>query len=494
MQTLFGARLEHHASSAPRSSAFATLHGDVSYAELLGMVRRCAGWLLDEGVAGEGAVPAVVGVTIADDLEHMMVSLALLSLGVPHIGLPSRDPAAGRLELARRLGVRRVVLKEERHALPGIASSLAVPAVMQADAASAAPVPLAADADAPALYYASSGATGRPKVFALTQRALAWRAECIARSERIERASLYRSLMPVSVEDSMAKSRMMSCVWLGAASILVDRAVSPAPSIAQTCTRLGVTCLELTAMQVAGLVAATDGDPLPASTTVYTAGARVPATLRQAFRSRFGKPLWVHYGAREFGRISSTFPDGDGASTETVGQPVPWIDLEVVDADGRPVAAGQVGELKLRASCMTDGYHGDPAGTSRHFRQGWFHPGDLVSLQRDGRLVLHGRADDMMNLDGIKIFPAEIERVLEEHPAIKAAAAFAKPSAAHGEIPIAAVELHVAMSATIDELLAHARARLGVRAPRRIIVVDALPRNSVGKVARRELAQLVASR
>ena len=492
MQTLFGARLEHHAWSAPRSSAFASLRGEVSYADLLGMVRCCAGWLLRECITGEAAPPAVVGVSIADDLKHMVTSLALLSLGVPHVGLPSRDPVAGRLALARRLGVRRIVLDEPRHRLPGIASSLAVPAAMRPNAASA-PMPLCNDADAPALYYASSGTTGTPKLFALSQRALAWRAECIARSERIEHAASYRSLVPVSVEDSMAKSRMMSCAWLGATSILADRAAPPAPSIPGLCAQLDVTCLELTAMQVAGLVATADAHPLPASTAVYTAGARVPATLRQAFRSRFGKPLWVHYGTREFGRISSTFPDGDGESTETVGRPVPWIDLQVVGADGRQVDSGQIGQLKLRASCMTDGYYGDRIATSRHFKQGWFYPGDLVSLQPDGRLVIHGRADDMMNLGGIKIFPAEIERVLEEHPAIRAAAAFAKPSLAHGDIPIAAVELHVAMSATIDELLAHVRARLGVRAPRRIIVLDALPRNSVGKVARRELAQLVAN-
>jgi acyl-coenzyme A synthetase/AMP-(fatty) acid ligase len=146
----------------------------------------------------------------------------------------------------------------------------------------------------------------------------------------------------------------------------------------------------------------------------------------------------------------------------------------------------------VRSECMTHEYYRDPVATARHFRDGWFYPRDIGCLS-DGVLRLYGRADDMMNLNGIKIFPAEIERVLEEHPAVKAAAAFSKSSAAHGDIPVAAVELHASASVAVEELMARARARLGMRAPRRIIVPDALPRNASGKVVKRELAHLLAA-
>jgi len=142
---------------------------------------------------------------------------------------------------------------------------------------------------------------------------------------------------------------------------------------------------------------------------------------------------------------------------------------------------------------MSREYHGDPIATARHFRSGWFYPKDLGCLTAAGALRLYGRADDMMNLNGIKIFPAEIERVLEAHPAVKAAAAFSKWSAAHGDIPLAAVELHDAASVTADELLEQARERLGMRAPRRILVLETLPRNASGKVVKRELVDLLAS-
>ena len=176
---------------------------------------------------------------------------------------------------------------------------------------------------------------------------------------------------------------------------------------------------------------------------------------------------------------------------ESVGIPAPWVELEIVDGDGRALPAGEVGELRVRSECMTHEYYGDPVATSRHFRNGWFYPGDLASLTAGGALCLHGRADDMMTLNSIKIFPAEIERVLEEHPGVKAAAAFARSSEAHGDIPVAAVELHAAARIGGDELMALRRERLGVRAPRKIIVVDALPRNAAGKILKHELIDLI---
>jgi long-chain acyl-CoA synthetase len=167
------------------------------------------------------------------------------------------------------------------------------------------------------------------------------------------------------------------------------------------------------------------------------------------------------------------------------------VELEVVDGNGKQLPAGEIGELRVRSENMVGGYHGNPVATARHFRDGWFYPGDLASLGPDGVLCLQGRTDDMMNLNSVKIFPREIERVLEEHPAVKSAAAFAKSSPVHGSIPVAAVELHEAATVAVDELMARTRERLGVRAPRRIIVVPALPRSSGGKVQTHALVALL---
>jgi acyl-CoA synthetase (AMP-forming)/AMP-acid ligase II len=487
MQTVFGARLTHHASSLGASPAVAMPGREMTYAELLGRVQSCAAWLARERYPSS----EVVGITIADELPHLIASLALLWLGIPHVSLPTHDPVPKRLYLADSLAVGRVVVTDPQHALPGRGALLLTPELLEPAAGNASPYALLTDPDGPAIYYLSSGATGEPKIFAASQRALAWRAARIAESERI--GLDYRSHTPVSIEQSMAKSKILTCMYLGTTFVFPAGRSSPPLSIQELCARLHVTCLELSVLQVSSLIVdAADLRPLPAHTTVYTAGSAVPARLRQQFKARFAVPLFINYGAREFGRIASTFPDGDDGADETVGVPVPWIDLEIVDGEGKALPAGEIGEVRVRSECMRHEYYRDPVATSRHFRDGWFYPGDLGSLKPAGALCLHGRADDMMNLDGIKIFPAEIERVLEEHPDVRAAAAFARSSAAHGDIPMAAVELHASAVVGVEELMACARERLGVRAPRRIIVLDALPRNAAGKVLKQELAALLA--
>lgn len=483
MRTLFGAKLERHAANPHAGSAIAVSGREIGYAELARDVERCAAWLIREG-----SLPSdVIGITIADERLHMVASLALLWLGIPQVSLPSHGPVPMRQDLAQRLAVGRIVVADPQFALDGINASWLTTGCLRASAS--APSALADDPDAPAIHFVSSGTTGDAKVYALTQRMLAWRAERMAESERI--APGYRALTLVTVEDAPGKSKRLTSAYLGVTSVF-RTAASSTLSVPAVCADLGVTCLELNVLQLMSIMHDSSGrDRFSDRTTVYVSGSKVSAQLRQAFSARFGMPLFIHYGAREFGRISTTFPGDRDDAPDSVGTPVPWIDLDIVDADGKTLPDGDAGELRVRSPNMISGYHRDPVATERHFRDGWFLPGDLASRSRSGALRLHGRTDDMMSLNSIKIFPAEIERVLEEHPAVKSAAAFAKSSPVHGDVPVAAVELHESATVAVDELLARARARLGVRAPRRIVIVDALPRSAAGKILKQLLVGLV---
>ncbi len=320
----------------------------------------------------------------------------------------------------------------------------------------------------------------------MSQRALAWRAERMVESEAM--ASGFRALVPASVENPPAKAKRLYTSYLGLTSVF-QASASARASTQAFCASHDVTCLELSVLQLTSIVQDTADEPSFSRPYI-----RVCERLEGA-----GEPAARVQGRASPSRSSSTMAPGNSGGSrpptleitrttlESVGTPAPWIDVEIVDADGKALPTGEVGELRVRSECMTHQYYGDPVATSRHFRNGWFYPGDLASLTSGGALCLHGRADDMMTLNSIKIFPAEIERVLEEHPGVKAAAAFAKASNTHGDIPVAAVELHAAAGIGSDELMARARERLGVRAPRRIIVVDALPRNAAGKILKHEL-------
>jgi long-chain acyl-CoA synthetase len=139
---------------------------------------------------------------------------------------------------------------------------------------------------------------------------------------------------------------------------------------------------------------------------------------------------------------------------------------------------------------MARGYLNAPAETARRFVDGWFLPGDIGRFRADGQLIVEGRSDDMMILNGMNIFPKEIERILELHPAVRAAAALALHSPVHGQIPVAAVELESAQTMEAIDLEKYAREQLGLRAPRRIVILPTLPRAAEGKLHRRALLAL----
>ncbi|CAG0949376.1 Long-chain-fatty-acid--CoA ligase [Burkholderiales bacterium] len=142
---------------------------------------------------------------------------------------------------------------------------------------------------------------------------------------------------------------------------------------------------------------------------------------------------------------------------------------------------------------MARGCVGDPVATARHFRDGWFLPGDLASQDAGGELRIHGRRDDMMIMNGINTFPVEIERVLETHPAVAVAAALPIASPLHGQIPVAAVELVAGAACSATALVDLARRELGIRAPRRIEIFATLPRNAQGTIVKREIADLIGA-
>lgn len=137
---------------------------------------------------------------------------------------------------------------------------------------------------------------------------------------------------------------------------------------------------------------------------------------------------------------------------------------------------------------MATHYLGAASLADARFHEGWFYPGDLGALGSNGVLLVKGREDDMLNLNGINIFSNEIEQALERHPAVTTAVALSVRSRVHGLIPVAAVELNE-QSASSQDLLRFAKDQLGLRAPRKLIIMtEELPRNPQGKILKKEIA------
>ena len=342
-RTLFAAKLRQHALDAGASPAMVMPGREYSHAELLDHVENCAAWLSGRGCR----LSEVVGVTIADEYTHMVASLALLELGVPQVCLPTHDPVAMRRHLTQRLPVSRVIVTDMRQALPDREALLLTPEILAARDRAESPGAVDDDPDAPAIFFTSSGTTGEQKVFAMSQRALAWRAERMVESEAM--ASGFRALVPASVENPPAKAKRLYTSYLGLTSVF-QASTSPRVSAQAFCASYArdVSRIERSAADAASCRTPPTTVDFPDRTSVYASGSRVPASLRQAFRDRFARPFFIHYGAREFGRIATTYL-GDYADTlESVGTPAPWVELEIADAGGRALPTGEVGELRVR--------------------------------------------------------------------------------------------------------------------------------------------------
>jgi len=472
----FIGKLRSRAAIAPERAAIATPEREIGYRELVGRVEAAAHALTAQGL-GPGEL---AGVTVRDEPLHLVVTLALLALGIPQVSLGTHEPVPMRARLASRLGVTRVVASSPGDRLDGLHFAL-----VDEDATPAAhALPFHGAADAPAVLFTGSGTTGEPKVVAFSELELVMQAErgyIDYGPERVLR------LAPVEYNNS--KRLRLYCLWQGGTCVLRNAATADVTTL---CAQLAVTWLDVATGHLEDFVRGrAQARRLPALTKVRCGGSRVPSRLRKAVLAEVTPHLHVSYGTTEVGGVCLAYPHEHDDPREPVGRPVRGVDVEIVDAARRPVADGEPGEIRIRAPGMAVAYVGDASATRRHFDGGWFYPGDLVRRLPDGALSIDGRVDDMMILNSINIFPAEVERVLESMPGVRHAACFALRSDVHGDIPVAVVEV-AAGGPAADAITQWVRGQLGVRAPRRVVVVDAMPRNAQGKVARRDLPALVA--
>jgi acyl-CoA synthetase (AMP-forming)/AMP-acid ligase II len=213
-----------------------------------------------------------------------------------------------------------------------------------------------------------------------------------------------------------------------------------------------------------------------------------PATL-QRFGTGLGRAeVLCGYGMTEFGAVTA-LPMGDGGRhLGSVGRPLPDVVVRIVDSEGAQLPAGEVGEVAIGGGRRPRSYLGDQAGTAQTWADGWLLSGDLGYLDGDGYLWIVGRQKEMVIRGGHNIVPGEVEAALFDHPAVAEAAVAGIPHPVLGEDVAAWVVL--SEPADPEALRDFLLERLAdYKVPRRITVLDALPRNESGKVLKTYLVQ-----
>ncbi|MGW1917640.1 long-chain-fatty-acid--CoA ligase [Streptomyces sp. NPDC002076] len=217
-------------------------------------------------------------------------------------------------------------------------------------------------------------------------------------------------------------------------------------------------------------------------------GAAMPVHVLHDFQAAFDCVVLEGYGLSETSPVASFNTLQAGPRPGSVGTPVPGVEMRVVDNNGKKVAHGETGEIVIRGHNVMKRYWRRPEETATAIRDGWLHTGDLGRIDQDGYFWIVGRKKDVIIRGGYNVYPREVEDVLYEHPAVADAAVIGLPDADLGEEVGAAVVLRPGAQATAEELREYVKRQVAAyKYPRKVWIVDALPKGPTGKILKREI-------
>ncbi len=223
---------------------------------------------------------------------------------------------------------------------------------------------------------------------------------------------------------------------------------------------------------------------------MVSGSAALPVSTLNRWREISGHTLLERYGMTEIGMALSNPLEGERVPG-SVGTPLPGVEVQLVDEQGGVVAPDTPGEIEIRGPGVFKEYWGKPEATQQSFRRGWFRTGDVAVLE-NGRYRILGRKNiDILKTGGHKVSALEVEEQLREHPAVAECAVVGVPDAEWGERVAAAVVLHKGQVLDLEGLRSWAKARLAShKIPSRLLIVDVLPRNAMGKVTKPAIVEL----
>jgi len=358
--------------------------------------------------------------------------------------------------------------------------------------------PAAGDDRAPAQLSFTSGTTGTPKAAVHDLRAVAASVRNTIIETGAERSDVVYTAIPLSHVGGIF---VLAYFVRGATQIIAGR-FEPDDALDALQNR-GVTALITVPAMLTTLNEAMPGHRAPHLRRIIYGSSpmQVPDIVRT--NEIFGPVLTQLYGQTESGLpitalgVADHIWQGDPPPhLASAGRPTPFVEVLCVDESGGEVPRGDVGEIAVRGDSMMSGYLGNPEATAEVMLEGgWMRTGDLGRFDDDGRLYLVGRSRDVVISGGFNVYPIEVENVIMTLPSVKEVAVVGTPHERWGEAVSAAVVLREGAEFDPDEIERVCRENLaGFKIPRVIVPFDELPRNAVGKVLKKSLGELIASK
>jgi fatty-acyl-CoA synthase len=335
--------------------------------------------------------------------------------------------------------------------------------------------PLASGRTTPAIVVHTSGTTGRPKG---ARRGAGMSAATLVRM--LDVVPFHRRdviFCPAPLFHSFGLFVLALGMLVGATFVLPFG--FDADESLELMGRHEVTAVALVPVMLRRLLALHEEDVPRVSASVrlvLSGGAALPPDLRELALRRLGPVAYDLYGSTEAGWVAVATPEDMAERPDTVGRPVPGVEVVIAGQDGRPVPVGAVGEIRVRSDAAFDGY---TTGEASPVADGYVTTGDLGRLDEDGRLYVDGRADDMVVVGGENVYPAEVENVIRTVDGVLDVAVAGAPDPEYGRALVAFVVGDV----EDERILRACRSSLATyKVPRRIERVPDLPRTATGKV------------
>lgn len=340
-----------------------------------------------------------------------------------------------------------------------------------------------------AVILYTSGTTGKPKGAMLSHRNLASNADSVSKWLEMHKEDRVVAVLPMFHVFCMTVC-LNAPIACGAAVLIVPR-FSPLDVVGIIREKKGTLFAGVPTMYnfIYQLPEATAED-FSSIRLCISGGASIPVEMLQKFENKFNVFILEGYGLSETAPVVSFNPLKGTRKPGSIGLNIPGVKSKVVNNLGKELPRGEVGELVVQGPNVMKGYLGMSEATSAVFNDGWFYTGDLARMDEEGYIYIVDRKKDLIIVGGYNVYPREVEEVLYQHPAIVEAAVIGVPDEEYGE----SVKAYVVVKdeqITTDHIIRFCQAKLvKYRIPRYVEFLQELPKNSTGKILRRELRQL----
>ena len=341
--------------------------------------------------------------------------------------------------------------------------------------------------DLAVLIY-TSGTTGRPKGAMLSHGNLLHNVEsCRVVLQTVE-GDRFAVMLPM-FHSYMLTVGMFLPLLVGGSIVLV-KSLHPVRNALQEVLSRRTTVLPAIPQFYRSMVNADLPSPLPLRICISGA-APLPVQVLQDFELKFQVPLIEGYGLSEASPVVTKNPLDATRKPGSIGLPIPNVEVSIQDDSGHELGPGDTGEVCVRGGNVMLGYWNQPDETAKVMRNGWLLTGDIGYRDKDGYYYITDRKKDMLLVNGINVYPREIEEILYQFPGIKEAAVIGKPDSRKGEQPVAFVAPNDGAVLEEKAIQHFIRKRLAdYKVPRRVVQLPALPRNATGKILKTKLREL----